>query len=82
MNFKVVDSKLQIIYKIKIINRYYSNIIKEIELDISKDNNAFILHQIKNFQMYGDNFIELDNIKYKVTGWIIRGNNIEICVVE
>ena len=78
MNYKTVKPISPTIYTIKVINTANSKMIKEIELDISKNDDAYIMFTI--YKSDEHSIIEVDGIKYEIKNWTIEGNNIKILV--
>ena len=78
MNYKIVKPTSPTIYIIKVINIDNSKMIKEVELDISKNDDAYIMFTIYKSDKHS--IIEIDGIEYEVKDWTIEGNNIKILV--
>jgi len=78
MNYEVIKPSSPTIYIVKVINTDNDKLIKEVELDVSKNNDAYIMYTI--YKSDGQSIVEVDGIKYEVKGWIIEGNHIKIFV--
>jgi len=78
MNYEVVKYSSSTIYIIKVINTVNSKMIKKFELDISKNDDTYIMFTIYKSDKYS--IIEVDGIEYEVNDWTIEGNNIKIFV--
>jgi len=78
MNYEVVKYSSSTIYIIKVINTVNSKMIKKFELDISKNDDTYIMFTIIKVTKYS--IIEVDGIEYEVNDWTIEGNNIKIFV--
>jgi len=78
MNYEVVKPTSPTIYIVKVINVDSDKMIKEVKLDISKNDDAYIMYTI--YKSDRQSIIEVDGIKYEVKDKIIKGNNIKIFV--
>jgi len=78
MKFEVVNPTSPTIYIVKVINLDNNKLIKEIELDISKNDDSYIMFTI--YKSDRQSIIEVDGIEYEVKNWTIKGNNIKISV--
>jgi len=78
MNYEIVKPTSPTIYIVKVINVDSGKIIKEIELDVSKNDDSYIMFTI--YKSDRQSIIEVDGIKYEVKDWTIKGNNIKIFI--